>query len=111
MNRCADCVLRGLFPQSRNDCPTAWQGVCPLPPRPARIAYVANESFAECIDGTVYYCLAEIVEGEPGWRSACSCVDLEVLQHQAAERNAANGVSADDAQMILASSIAVSRIR
>lgn len=30
---CRDCVMRGLKPRTRDDCPTAWHGVCPLPPK------------------------------------------------------------------------------
>jgi hypothetical protein len=29
---CRECVMRGLKPRTRDDCPTAWHGVCPLPP-------------------------------------------------------------------------------
>jgi hypothetical protein len=75
-----------------------------------RIAYIANDSYAERMNGVIYYHLVEITEGQPGWRSACSCVDLEVLQAQAAARNIANGLTEGDVLDITASSMAVSRI-
>lgn len=73
----------------------------------SRIACRSDDSFYHADLG---YVVAEITENEPGYRVASAHSELADAQAEAARRNEENGISADDALDILASSMRAGKV-
>ncbi|MEB3022973.1 MULTISPECIES: hypothetical protein [Mycolicibacter] len=71
----------------------------------ARKAYYANESFAEYVDGVLTYHQAVITENESGYQPGHRHTDLSVLKTMCTEANTAAGLSAEDVNDIVMSSM------
>ena len=72
----------------------------------ARTCYYTNAGFAQEVDGKIVYNLAQIEEGVPGYLVTHSDPDLNVVQQLAREGNEKAGLSDEDVQAIVISSVA-----
>lgn len=73
----------------------------------ARKAYYVNESFAEYVDGVLVYHQALITEDQPGYHPGYRHTDLSVLKAMSEAANTAAGLSAEDVNDIVMSSMRI----
>jgi hypothetical protein len=76
-----------------------------------RTCYYTNAGFAQEVDGKIVYNLAQIEEGVPGYRVTHSDPDLDVVQQLAREGNETAGLSDEDVQGIVISSVTAGPVR